>query len=54
MAHDYELEQAEQDLLEEEEQYIEECVNRGEDETDVRQRLEDEKNHDPAQGPLLS
>lgn len=54
MAHDYELEQAEQDLLEKEEQYIEECVDRGEDETAVRQRLEDEKNHDPALGPQLS
>lgn len=39
MAHDYELEQVEQGLLEKEEQYIEECVNRGEDETAVRQRL---------------
>ncbi|MEF1201225.1 hypothetical protein QTO12_11760 [Vibrio owensii] len=53
MPHDFRLEEQEQDYAEEKESKIKKLVTKGKDDTDVRQKIHDKENHDPAKGPFL-
>lgn len=53
MPHDFRVEEQEEEFEEEKEHKIRKLVQQGMSETDARQLVEDEENHDPTKGPFL-
>lgn len=53
MTHDFRLEEQEEQYAKEKEHKIKKLVEQGMSETDARQVVEDEENHDSTKGPFL-